>query len=475
MKQTFKTIGLAAMGGALTLAMYIGFFDDQKQALIQTTKTQFPAVQPVNYIEQISDFSQAAEQSVNSVVHVNVALERKRSPWEEFFYGDQGAAPQMIEGSGSGVIVSGNGYIVTNNHVISGAKRIKVMLNDNREFDAELVGADPTTDLALLKISGENLQPLLFGDSDKLRLGEWVLAVGNPFNLTSTVTAGIISAKGRSINIINERSAIESFIQTDAVVNPGNSGGALVNTRGELIGINTAISTHTGSFEGYSFAVPSNIVNKVVSDLRKFGAVQRAYLGVNITDVNSELAKEQDLATTSGVYVIQALEDGAASEAGIKAGDVIKSIDGIAITKTSELLESIGKKRPGDEIAVVITRGKSDKNIIVTLRNEEGTTKLYNKDELVSNNLLGAKMLPLSAQEKRSFGLQYGLKVTDVGSGKLKQAGVPNGFIIVKVNNQFIDSTESLGGIISNLGKGDGLLIQGYHANGKADYFAFGL
>ncbi len=474
MNQALKTIGLAALGGTLTLGMYIGFAQDPRQVVIQPNGTQ-TAVRNANYVEQVSDFSMAAEQTVNSVVHVSVAVERQQNPWEEFFYGGRGAGPQMVEGTGSGVIVSADGYIVTNNHVVNGAKTIKVMLNDNRQYTASLVGADPATDLALLKIEEENLSALVFGDSDKLRLGEWVLAVGNPFNLTSTVTAGIISAKGRSINIINDRSAIESFIQTDAVVNPGNSGGALVNTRGELIGINTAISTHTGSFEGYSFAVPANIVSKVVADLRAFGAVQRAFLGVEIVDVSAELAKEQDLKVASGVYVASMVEGGAAAEAGIKPGDVITNIDGNAVTKTSELLENIGRKRPGDEIAVIIARGSTKKSLNVTLRNQQGSTKLLSKDELATEDLLGAKYAPLSAAERNQYGLQLGIKVTDAGSGKLKQAGIPQGFIIVKVNNQFIADVETMKGILKNLQKGDGVLIQGFYPNGKADYFAFGL
>jgi S1-C subfamily serine protease len=276
-----------------------------------------------------TDFSAAAESAVNSVVHVKTSVEQGYyfNPFRDFFFGFGEQAPQMtpriVQGSGSGVILSKEGYIVTNNHVIDKAKEVKVSLNDNREFVAEVVGTDPTTDLAVLKIKADNLQPISFGNSDLLRLGEWVMAVGNPFNLTSTVTAGIISAKGRSINIIDNQSAIEAFIQTDAAVNPGNSGGALINTQGELIGINTAISTRTGSYEGYSFAVPVNIVSKVVDDLTRYGVVQRAYLGVSLSDITSELTKEMSLSVSQGAYITDVVPGGAADKAGLQRGDVV--------------------------------------------------------------------------------------------------------------------------------------------------------
>ena len=425
---------------------------------------------------ETSDFSAAAEMSVNSVVHVNVAVERQRSPWEEFFYGGMQRGPQTVEGSGSGVIISDDGYIVTNNHVIAGAKSIKVNLNNNQTYRAELIGADPATDLALLKIQGdEKMQPLQFGNSDEVRLGEWVLAVGNPFNLTSTVTAGIISAKGRNINIINDQTAIEAFIQTDAAVNPGNSGGALVNTRGELIGINTAISTHTGSFEGYSFAVPSNIVRKVVDDLRMYGTVQRAFLGVNIANVSPDLAKEQDLKTNNGVYIIEAMPNGAAGEAGIKQGDVIFKIDGKEISKSAELTELIGRKRPGDKVAVSVYRGSSTKTFEVVLRNKQGNTGLVTKEEVLTSGSLGANFAELTPAEKKQFGLRGGVKVAEPGNGKIAKAGVPKGFVIVKVNNIYVEKVEDLNAIVSKLNPGDGLLLQGYRPNGNADYFAFGL
>lgn len=477
MNQAIKTLSLATLGGALTLSAYLTFIQEPRQVVISNGFENAPVVTAANRtVLETSDFSAAAELSVNSVVHVNVAVERQRSPWEEFFYGGMQRGPQVVEGSGSGVIISEDGYIVTNNHVIAGAKSIKVNLNNNQTYSAELIGADPATDLALLKINGdEKMQPLQFGNSDEVRLGEWVLAVGNPFNLTSTVTAGIISAKGRNINIINDQTAIEAFIQTDAAVNPGNSGGALVNTRGELIGINTAISTHTGSFEGYSFAVPSNIVRKVVDDLRMYGTVQRAFLGVNIANVSPDLAKEQDLKTNTGVYVIEAMPNGAAGEAGIKQGDVIVMIDGKEVSKSAELTELIGRKRPGDKVEVTVYRGSSTKAFEVVLRNKQGNTGLVTKEELLSTGSLGANFEELTPAEKQKYGLRGGVKVAEPGNGKIGKAGVPKGFIVVKVNNIYVEKVDDLNAIVSKLSPGDGLLLQGYHPNGHADYFAFGL
>ncbi len=474
MKQVFKSIAIAALGGSLVLAGYVGFVEEPKQVVIKQSQPQFPIINTNTATAASLDFSLAAETSVNSVVHVNVAVERKQSPWDQFFYGNN-SSRQMVKGSGSGVIISDLGYIVTNNHVINEAKNIRVQLNDNRSFNAELVGADPTTDLALLKIEADDLHALPFGDSDDLRLGEWVLAVGNPFNLTSTVTAGIISAKGRNINIINSNSAIESFIQTDAVVNPGNSGGALVNTKGELIGINTAISTHTGSFEGYSFAVPANIVKKVVYDIKTYGTVQRAFLGVSIADVSPELAEKQELKINKGVYIVDAIDGGAAKSAGLKQGDIIVSIDGAEISKTSELLEQIGRKRPGDEARVGIFRGDKQKEINVQLKNRNGTNDFLTKSEEDLNGLLGAQFEKLSAQDLNKYRLRNGLRITNQGTGQLKSAGIPNGFIIVKINNKFVHEIQDVQDILAQLKPGDGVLIQGVHKTGESDYFAFGL
>jgi serine protease Do len=337
-----------------------------------------------------------------------------------------------------------------------------------------VIGTDPTTDLAVLKIDAKKLPALPFGNSDEVKLGEWVLAVGNPFNLTSTVTAGIISAKGRSINIIDNQSAIEAFIQTDAAVNPGNSGGALINTSGELIGINTAISTRSGSYEGYSFAVPANIARKVVDDMLRFGVVQRAYLGVNIADVTPELAKEMGLEANQGVYISDVTDNGAAKKAGIEKGDVIVGAGGKTIKRSSELLEVIGSRRPGDKLDVTILREGKSKSFQVTLRNREGNTDVLKKEDVVALQTLGASFETLTQEDKGKYGLRSGVKITDVGTGKIAQAGVPKGFILVKLNNSPVGSQEDVERILGSLQPGDGVLLQGYRPDGRPDYYAFG-
>ena len=312
-----------------------------------------------------------------------------------------------MKGSGSGVILTEDGYIVTNNHVIK-ASEITVTTANNDEYDAVLIGTDPTTDIALLKIEAQDLPKINVGNSNEVRLGQWVLAVGNPFNLTSTVTAGIISAKGRDINIIDEQSAIESFLQTDAAVNPGNSGGALVNTAGELVGINTAISSRSGSFEGYSFAVPANLVMKVVGDLKEFGRVQRAFIGINYNELNARLSEQLDLAINSGVYVANVVQGGAAELAGIEKGDVIINIDGKIVRTGADLTEAVGSKRPGEKVNVVVNREKNQPFTLI-LKNRLGTTEMLTREEEILRSY-GAKLIELTANEKRSLGLRYGIQ-----------------------------------------------------------------
>ena len=316
------------------------------------------------------DFTQAAERSVEAVVHVKTKYYRQQyvDPFYHFFFGrpQQSQQPSAMA-SGSGVILSNDGYIVTNNHVIESANEIEVVLNDKRTFAAQLIGTDPNTDLALLKIEATNLPTIEIGNSDDLRVGEWVLAVGNPFNLTSTVTAGIVSAKARSINILNSDMKIESFIQTDAAVNPGNSGGALVNTRGQLVGINTAIASQTGSYAGYAFAIPTAIMQKVVADLRQYGTVQRALLGIRMLDITQQVKDQLSLESMEGVYVGEVISGSAADKAGMKAGDVIVQVDGRPINASSQLQEQIGRKNPGDQITILVRRGHRSVSLQVTL------------------------------------------------------------------------------------------------------------
>ena len=392
-----------------------------------------------------TDFTEAADITINTVVHVKVKIQTSQSynsnPFFEYFYGRPSQPRQQEQqGSGSGVIISPDGYIVTNNHVINGANSIEVTLNDKRTYPATVIGTDPSTDLALIKIDATDLQPILFGNSDNLRIGEWVLAVGNPFNLTSTVTAGIVSAKARNINILNADMKIESFIQTDAAVNPGNSGGALVNTRGELVGINTAIASQTGSYAGYSFAVPTSIVSKVVGDLKEFGVVQRAVLGIQIADIDAAFAKEHNLSTLAGAYVAGVLDNGSASKAGLKKGDIITSINNVNINSVSQLQEQVGRYRPGDNSSITYLRDKKSTTTTVELTNRAGNTDVVKASDL---ELLGATFNPVPDQLKSKFRLKGGLQITHLERNSiLAKAGIQKGFIVLKINNVPISRSE---------------------------------
>ncbi len=423
------------------------------------------------------DFTYAAEQTIHAVVHVRTKSKTSTTysnPLYEFFFGGENIITERpVVGFGSGVIISSDGYIVTNHHVIKGAEEIVVKLNDNREFDAKLIGSDPSTDLALLKIEGNNFPYIPYGNSDALRVGEWVLAVGNPFNLTSTVTAGIVSAKARNLNIINDNYRLESFIQTDAALNPGNSGGALVNIRGELIGINTAILSPSGSYAGNSFAIPVTIVKKVVDDLREFGVVQRAFLGITPTDMNAEIAKQHDIVVTTGVYVSDLRETGAAKEAGIAKGDVITKINNNEVHNTSELQEQLSKYRPGDKIKVTVLRNNKEKVFEVTLRNLQGNTRVVKSADISETIIFGAKFAEITEEEKRSLGIRYGVKIVELSPGKFSKAGVEEGFIITRLNNKPVTSIAELKKILNNT-RG-GVYIEGIYPNGVIAYYAFGI
>lgn len=430
-----------------------------------------------------TDFTVAAELTVNAVVHVKVKSEVMQSrgfggdPFFEYFFGPQlrqQQAPQLREGAGSGVIISSDGYIVTNNHVIDNSKEIEVVLNDKRSYTAEVVGADPNTDIALLKIDEKNLPIVIFGNSDSLKIGEWVLAVGNPFNLNSTVTAGIVSAKARNINILNSTMKIESFIQTDAAVNPGNSGGALVNTRGELIGINTAIASQTGSYAGYSFAVPSSIVKKVVADIRQYGYVQRAVLGVSLREIDGALAKDKNLKVLNGAYVDSVVEGSAAEKAGIKKGDVITSVNGVTVKSVAELQEQVGRYRPGDKITIEIERDNKTQTLKAELKNRQGGTEIVKSDFDLS--ALGATFKELDSKTKDKFGIDYGVVVKTLSKGKLSEAGVKTGYIILKINNIRVanekDIETAMKSVLDNADQNKVLWITGIYPDGKTAYYA---
>lgn len=433
------------------------------------------------------DFTMAAEQSVHAVVHVKTKVPVQtqqmgfpNDPFFEYFFGRPQQRSQempMQEASGSGVIISTDGYIVTNNHVVDKSKEIEVTLNDNRTFKAKLVGTDPNTDIALIKIDAENLPVILFGNSDSLKVGEWVLAVGNPFNLTSTVTAGIVSAKARSINIINSKMPIESFIQTDAAVNPGNSGGALVNTKGELVGINTAIASQTGSYAGYAFAVPVSIVQKVVSDIRQYGLVQRAVLGVQMQAVTDEIAKKLKLKSMSGAYVADVVKNSAAEKAGVKKEDVIVRVNDVEIKSPTQLQEQIGRFSPGDKVKITVVRDNKEISLNTELKNSHGSMGVVSSE--ANTDVLGAEFQEVTSAQKDKYQIDYGVEVKSVNNGKFKDAGIKPGFIIVKINDQAIRSVDDLNEVVAEAQNSNdqfkSLNVAGLYPNGKIAVYGLSL
>src|SRR5512145_3015498 len=400
-KQLLVILLAAVIGGLVSVLGYSALIDNKEKSTIVQVKEPASMVSLQAGLDSSTDFTFAAEKTVNAVVNVKTQSTMEyRNPIYEFFYGDRYPGEQEpVTGIGSGVIITADGYIVTNNHVIENSEKVTVTLNDKREFEARVVGYDHSTDLALLKIDTEGLPFMTFGNSDDLKVGEWVLAVGNPFNISSTVTAGIVSAKGRSMAIIEDNYRIESFIQTDASVNRGNSGGALVNLRGEMVGINTAIVSPTGGNVGISFAIPSSIVQKVVKDLIEFGTVQRAIMGVSISDITAELAREKGLDQLEGVYVNEVNDNSAAKDAGIEAGDVITHINDIEVRSPSELQEMVGRYRPGEKINVLVKRKDKTKQIVVTLRNLQGDTNVVKAENY--ETILGAKFVNLEDGDKQ--------------------------------------------------------------------------
>lgn len=423
------------------------------------------------------DLTPAAESTVNSVVHIRVQGEQRLQggfvdPFEFFFGGGDGfrrGGSRPVVGYGSGVIISTDGYIITNNHVIEDMDKIEVSLNDNRQFEAKKIGSDPATDIALLKIEAENLPTIPFGNSDAIRLGEWVLAVGNPFNLTGTVTAGIVSAKARPAGQSPDgNSKIGGFIQTDAAVNSGNSGGALVNAKGELIGINTMIYSQTGSYAGYSFAVPINTAAKVVADIKKYGTVQRAVLGIIGSDVTQELRKEHNLKVNSGAFVNGFSEISAAYAAGLEEGDVITAIDGRKIKSFAELQSIIAMKSPGDKVQLTVDRKGKKESFNATLKNVQGSESVVKKSN--GEKLLGVTLKELTEQERRRYGTSYGVKITEVGNGKFKQAGVKKNFVILSMNNVAIREVEDAHKVVNHIQNTKGrrtLIVRGFYPGSR--------
>ena len=491
MKKIVNVATPAVCAVALTLSV-VAFANTNAAtapAPIVTSAPAAPAGQPV-------DLTYAAEKALPSVVYIKSVQNSKvqtveySDPFEEFFsnpfggffgqgQGNNGRRQRQVQtpkraAAGSGVIISADGYIVTNNHVVDGADELTVSLNEgSKEFSARVIGADKTTDLALIKIDGKNLPAIQIANSDDVRVGEWVLAVGNPLGLNNTVTAGIISAKARTLGA----NGVESFIQTDAAINQGNSGGALVNTRGELVGINAMLASPTGSNIGYGFAIPTAIMNKVVDDLKQYGNVQRAMIGIqggsvkdyidNLKDQDKEV---KDFGTMEGIYVAKVVEDGAAEAAGLKDGDVITTVDGQKVKTMGELQGLLAKKRPGDKVAITYLRDKKNHNATLILKNEQGNTKVVKNAD---TDVLGADFRPITDSQKKQLEINYGLEVVKVNGGKMKEAGVPKGFIIMRVNDEPMKTFDDLQNAVkeANNSKDQMLVIRGIFPTGKKGGF----
>ncbi|WP_184547500.1 Do family serine endopeptidase [Mucilaginibacter sp. FT3.2] len=505
MKKIGLTLLTAFVGGAMALGAYkvveskysdnLSFEDKQK--VYFTSNPSAPVVSSTGAL----DFTEAAAAVTPAVVYIRTTYgsqgdgDSKQDKMEQMFgemFGQRARpqGPQMA--SGSGVIISTDGYIVTNNHVVEKADKITVATNDHRQFEAKVIGTDPSTDLALIKITATNLPIVKLGNSDDARVGEWVLAVGNPFNLTSTVTAGIISAKGRNIGIIGSEDnqdesnpfgrtrntpaapklnkAIESFIQTDAAINPGNSGGALVNTKGELIGINAAIASHTGSYEGYGFAIPVNLAKKVLNDIKKYGTVKRGFVGVSFTELNPDVAQKLSITNTTGLYVNDLVEGGGAQQAGIQKGDIIEKVEGTPVYESSDLQEHVGRLQPGDKVNMTVLRDGKEKTFAVTLKADATPatprTAVVSKSAAELFNKLGASFQPLSPAQKAKFHVNSGVLVTQVREGRVFDSfEIPVGSVITSINKSPINSVSDIDKVITNLRNGN-LVISGYYPDG---------
>ncbi len=491
----------AVLGSAITIVFFIALNINQPKAVKVDHLTQVPVAGALYTMDQSGnavplDFTDVSKKVMDAVVHISSIQDVRQmrggdnnydqlpDPFREFFRQfeqqnpnspQQQGPPQQRRGTGSGVIINSDGYIVTNNHVVAEADEIEVTLHDNRSYMAQIIGTDPNTDLALIKINETNLATIPLVDSDEIEVGQWVLAVGNPFNLNSTVTAGIVSAKSRNINILREQYAIESFIQTDAAINPGNSGGALVNLQGGLVGINSAIASPTGSYSGYGFAVPSNIVNKVIGDLLEYGSVQRGYLGVTIRNITGDFAKEEGLDVTEGVYIDSVIAQSAADKAGIKAGDVITQIDGRNITQSSELQEMVARHRPGDEVSMVIDRNGKRMDRTATLQTIEGTTEVVAKERGEIQSVLGAELKAVDREEAQKLNIDGGVKVTKLYPGKLRsETEVREGFIITSINTRAVKTVEEVSNILQKAS--GGVMLEGIYENDPTKhYYAFGM
>ena len=472
MKKGFFIVLLSALVGGLTAFAVVNVMSTDIQHAVPVENSNFRTVSLSN--DKWPDFTYAAETTVDAVVYVKVmSTANVKSPQSIFEYFFGYGTPQQREkvGSGSGVIIREDGYIVTNNHVIEGADKIQVTLNTNQTYDAVLVGSDPATDVALLKIEASGLPYIPFGDSDKLRLGEWVIAIGSPYNLRSTITAGIVSAKGRSMPNTSGDFRIESFIQTDAAVNPGNSGGALVDKNGYLVGINTAIISQTGSYAGYSFAVPSNMVRKIVGDLIDFGTVKRAILGITMQEISDKIADELKLSSRNGVYIVEVLKGGAADKAGIKAGDVLLSIDSVRITNSASVQETISRFSPDDVAVVKVLRNGKEKDYEVVFQGAAQDNGSKADDGSVS--FYGSYIKEADKGKLETLGLRNGVEIVELGSGKLMEAGASEGFIILYVNDQPVKTPQDVIDMVKKSKRS--VFVEGVTPSGRPGYFGFGI
>ncbi len=476
MKKVFVYFLATALVSSLTAFAVVKLTDKERGDYNENSATL--PLRNVTLSDQLyPDFTFAAETAVKAVVHVKVTKKGMEQPFTiyDFFfgYGNPGMSPRNQVNSGSGVIITSDGYIITNNHVIEGADEIVVTLEDNKSYKSKLIGRDPVTDIALLKIDANNLPYLTFGNSDSLRLGEWVIAIGNPYNLRSTITAGIVSAKGRSMPATGEEFKIESFIQTDAAVNPGNSGGALVTTRGELVGINTAIATRTGSYTGYSFAVPSSIAKKVVEDLIDFGSVQRALLGISMQEIDGDLAKEKGLEGTNGIYIAEVVRDGAADRSGIKVGDVLLSINGVKVNSGPAVQEQISKYRPKDKVDIELLRNGKQISVSVVLQSKSGDDSKTDNTGNGVIKIFGAELKEAPKELLEKLSLKGGVEVLSVSEGKFRSTGIKKGFVITYVNQNQVSKAADISAIIQSSRRS--VLIEGVYPDGTVVYYGMGL
>jgi Do/DeqQ family serine protease len=488
MKKNLMLVAMAFAGGIISLGAYRMFFDNQSLSALNVAPNipVYSASYAALPIDGSIDFTAAAERTVNTVVHVKTQsiMQPVYNPWSDFFGYRQ--EPQVQMSSGSGVIISNDGYVITNNHVVEGAEKLLVTLNNNKSYEGTLVGRDPSTDIAVIKIEEKNLPAIVWGSSDEVKIGQWVIAVGNPFDLTSTVTAGIVSAKARNINLLGsdnrtneEVFPVESFIQTDAAVNPGNSGGALVNTRGELIGINTAIASRTGAFAGYSFAVPSSIARKIAQDIIEFGHVQRAFIGVRISDVTEEVAKDAGLKEVAGIQVQSLTDGGAAQDSGIREGDIIQKIGEASVKNVPQLQEQVSRYRPGDKVKVTVWRDSKAQMVDVVLRNRSGKPQLEDFSKASTSaggsiQSLGATFGEPATEDISKLRITGGAKVTDLQPGKFKSIGMQKGFIVTKIDGMTINNPEDLKTALEGK-EGKYVEIKGYYSNGMEAMYGFRL